>query len=389
MQSDARKSCRWSRDSTPGRSFRSSTSSAPPPDEPFNEIQEAWHSNVPHEPTLPDIIDAVTFSTRARNHPSNDPEGRYFCTNGFCKTKEEERGRRSSHRRHVERHWSWWYCPDCLSQGKVQEVLKEIGCRCDVAIGPDWYHLEFHRLQLEQDGHESLVRQLKKVLSTATYTRQANLGNHLKGAHGIDSQNARGCMIPLRRFATCGICEDDILFTNYKAEESHLWNVHWQKGHSMDMWITDHEIWKLISLRPGVYEAWQHFVQQDYPSSKQDHVSWKHLSPTDMKLLRFGLEGDFLDDHQIARMAFEKARLFLNVSASQVCRGPAHSIGASRQVYSAESNNNDRGTSNGQAGPDGPIPNSKKQAQKLQNYEIPTARPNIQPNCPPRNESRR
>ncbi|KAL9045078.1 MAG: hypothetical protein Q9214_001835, partial [Letrouitia sp. 1 TL-2023] len=199
-----------------------------------------------------------------------------------------------------------------------------------------------------------IVRHIKKVLSTATYTRQSNLANHLKSAHSKDSRNARGCMIPLRKFATCGICDDDVLFTDCKTEEAHLWDTHWQKGHSMDMWITDHEIWKLICLRPGVYEAWQNFVHQDHPSSKQEHVSWKHLSTTDMKLLRFGLEGDFLDDHQIAKMAFEKAKLFLNVSASQVCHGPANSIGASRHVYPAGSNKNDRETSNGQVAADGP-----------------------------------
>lgn len=387
QQSDgsfARKSYRISLESTPGRSIRSSVSSAPPLDEPFDEKKEAWQSDVP---TLPDIT-GVPFSTRAKPHASNDSEGRYFCTTGLCKTTAEERGRRSSHQRHVQRHWSWWCCPDCLSQDKVQELLKEIGCRCSAAIGPDWYHLEFHRLQLELDGHESLVRHVKKVLSTATYTRQPNLANHLKSAHSKDSRNARGCMIPLRKFATCGICKDDVLFTDCKTEEAHLWDAHWQKGHSMNMWFVDNEIWKLICLRPGVYEAWQNFVHQDHLSSRPDHASWKHLSSTDMKLLRFALEGDFLNDRQIAKLTFEKAKFFRNVSASQVCYSRANLIGASRYVYSTGSNNTDRVTTDGQAASEGLNRTSKNQAQKPYNHEISSLRPESQPSCPP-NESQR
>ncbi|KAL9610466.1 MAG: hypothetical protein Q9167_004839 [Letrouitia subvulpina] len=227
------------------------------------------------------------------------------------------------------------------------------------------------------------------VLSTATYTRQSNLANHLKSAHGRDPRNARGCRIPFRKFATCGICKDDVLFTDYKTEEAHLWDAHWQRGHSMDMWVTDHEIWKLICLRPGVYEAWQKVFQQHCSSSKQDHVSWTHVSSTDMQLLRLELKGDFLDDYQIAKRAFEKAKIFLNVPASQVRHSPAHSTGAPRHVYCAGSNHNDRETHNGQAAADDSITNSRKQAQRLRNHEILPAGRKFQPNCPLPNDSRR
>ena len=313
----AQGSHRSSVNSTLGSSFgqilspRSSTSSVPPIDENSNERQDLWQANRA-ESAHPPVDEGYGIASR-------EPECRYLCTNGFCKVTSKY-GRRSSHERHVGGHWSTWYCFECLSPARVQEWLSKVGCQCDMATYPypGWYHLEVHRIQLEYGNHESLAHGLERFLAKASFTRKASLARHLEIVHRKDPEVAKACLVHFKKFATCGICQDDVLFTDWKTEAAHLWNVHWMRRHDMEMWDTDREIWKLINLRPGVYTAWQELLQHYRPGSKQDHVSWKHRSPPAIKKLLYVLGVNFLSDQQIAKKVFDKVKFTLSISASQM-----------------------------------------------------------------------
>lgn len=337
VQVHSLESCRSSAYSTP-RSFfahslslRSSVSSVPSDDENIDEDQNTQASDCSYDP-IPSTGD-INFEAAPNvpdGHIASNPECRYWCTDGFCEVKCQY-GRRSEYAKHVESHWSKWYCSECLST-KKEWLLKKIGCHCDMITHPypDWYHLEIHRIQLEHDKHHSHALELRTVLKEASMTTKYSLKRHLNSKHGGLAANAKDCKVHFKKFATCGMCNEGVLFTSPQTEANHLWNKHWKEDHNMMMWDRDREIQKLIALRSGVYKAWQDIVEGEYPGSSQDPVSWKYLDPPEIKKLLHELGGNSLSDLGTARMVYNKARFPRTVSVSQIYPNPTSSAPSNR-----------------------------------------------------------
>ena len=206
-------------------------------------------------------------------------KGPYHCTTATCKELSAI-GLRSSYGRHEEGHWFRYRC--LLCHGKVSLLLRELGCTCKEYPQPDWFHLDLHRIILDRQNSQE---------KTKLWMRKSGLEKHLQDDHGMSQKaaqsQANASRIQAIDTTACGICDEDVLYSDRKSMGDHMWDSHWQKNHTMSMWTDDRVIKKLLTLRPELSPLWQAITTSHGYRSQGGTASWRDA---DFRRLRRELE---------------------------------------------------------------------------------------------------
>ena len=219
----------------------------------------------------------------------------YHCVTRGCKVLEKV-GPKLSYHRHEMKHYLRYPCHFCHS--KTEKLLRNIGCqREESEKEPYWFHLEVHRLQIGQFGQKA----------TKLFTRCEGLEEHLKKAHGheVPLHNtallASSTGIAIKKTTACDICNDAVLFNRIDLFIDHMWRYHWQEGYDVSLWSEDRVIWKLISQKPHISQAWRECSHLGEPFGI---FTW-HLS--DFRKLQLELGVGRLSPVELVKMAIECA----------------------------------------------------------------------------------